>query len=325
MKSKLFPAIATLTGTVIGAGFLGIPYVIAKSGFAIGLVHMVVISFMMLIINLIMGEIILSTNKIHHIPGYTSKYLGIKTKLFVFLISIFGLYAALTAYLLGEGDSLSFIFTGAINYSFIAGIVFWLLVAFISFRGIRSFKKIEPLAVIAVFVVILILGVVNFDKIDVSNLATVNTSFMFFPFGVVLFAFLGISAIPEMKRVLISHTKLLKRAIIIGSLIPLVVYIIFAIIVLGLHGTEIAEVATMSLGKVVTLLGIFTMFTAFLALNLALQDTFRFDFSLGFIPAWVLATVVPLGLFILVKIYNWPFKKSSLYSVFFFSSSLAIF
>ncbi len=41
MKKKLFQAIATLTGTVIGAGFLGIPYVMSKSGFLIGLAWMV--------------------------------------------------------------------------------------------------------------------------------------------------------------------------------------------------------------------------------------------------------------------------------------------
>ena len=35
---KLFSGIATMTGMVIGAGFLGMPYVIAQSGFLIGLI-----------------------------------------------------------------------------------------------------------------------------------------------------------------------------------------------------------------------------------------------------------------------------------------------
>ncbi len=304
MKSKLFTAISTLTGTVIGAGFLGIPYVVAKPGFLVGLAWMTLISLMMLIVNLMIGEIALSTKTVHHIPGYASKYLGRKTKIFIFLSSIFGLYAALIAYLLGEGDSLSFIFTGSVKYGLMAGIGFWVLMAFLTFKGIRSFKKIQPLAVLVVFLVTLILGVINFDKIDISNLTYYNSSFLFVPFGVILFAFLGISAIPEMRRVLMKNERLMKKAIVIGSLIPLAVYILFALVVLGLYGSTVSEIATISLGKVITLLGIFTMFTAFLALNLALQDTYRFDFSLSLKKAWLFSIFLPLLFFLIIRIYN---------------------
>ena len=108
MRSRLFIAIATLTGMIIGAGFLGIPYVVAKSGFITGLIHMCVLAGVMMLLNLMVGEITLSTRSIHQLPGYASKYLGRKTKSFIFIASIFGLYAAMTAYLLGEGESISF-------------------------------------------------------------------------------------------------------------------------------------------------------------------------------------------------------------------------
>ena len=304
MKRKLFQAISTLTGTVIGAGFLGIPYVVARSGFLIGLGWMILISVMMLFINLMIGEIALSTKTIHQIPGYASKYLGRKTKIFIFIAAVFGLYAALIAYLLGEGESISFLFSGTINYALLSGIVFWLVVAMISFGGIKRFKKIEPLAVLAVFLVVIVLGVVSWNKIDVSNLAYNNPGYLFLPFGVILFAFLGTSAIPEMRRVLEKNEKLMKKAIIIGSLVPLFVYLLFTVVVLGLFGSEVSEIATISFGKTVTLLGMFTMFTAFLALNLALQDTFRFDFDFSQKKAWFFACFFPLIIFILIKIYN---------------------
>ena len=54
-----------------------------------------------------MGEIVLSSKTIHQLPGYASKYLGRKTKIFVFIASIIGFYAALVAYLIGEGESLA--------------------------------------------------------------------------------------------------------------------------------------------------------------------------------------------------------------------------
>jgi len=302
--NKLFIAIATLTGTVIGAGFLGIPYVVSKSGFLIGALWMIAISIIMLIVNLALGEIILSTKTLHQIPGYASKYLGKKTKLIVFTAAIIGFYAALTAYLIGEGQSLSFILTGTTQYVLYAGIAFWLIMALITIKGIRQFKKIEPLGVLAVFIVTLILGIISFSKLNLTNLTTTNTSFLFLPFGVILFAFLGVSSLPEIKRVLQENEKLMKKAIIIGSLIPLIVYLLFTLVVLGFYGTNVEQIATISLGKTVTILGMLTMFTAFLALNLALQDTFRFDFKTKFKSAWAFATIIPLILFTLITIFN---------------------
>jgi amino acid permease len=304
MKNKLFTAVAALTGTVVGAGFLGIPYVVSKSGFAFGLIHVIGIGLMMMIINLMMGEIALSTKTLHQIPGYSSKYLGKKTKMFVFAASIIGFYAALVAYLIGEGESLSFIFTGGLNYSLIMGIIFWIFMAMLTIRGIREFKKIEPLAVLLVFAVVIILGIVNFGKINSINFTYSDTGFFFLPFGVVLFSFLGVSSIPEIKRILAGNERLMKRSIILGSLIPIGVYILFTSIVLGIYGRNVFEVATIGFGKIATLLGMFTMFTAFFALSLALQDTYRFDFKLSFRKSWFLTIVIPFLLFIAVEIFN---------------------
>ncbi len=302
--NKLFMGVATLTGTIIGAGFLGIPYVVSKSGFLIGLFWMIMLCLIMLIVNLVTGEIVLSTKTQHHLPGYASKYLGRKTKLIVFVASIFGLYAALIAYLLGEGESFSYLFFGSANYSIYFGLGFWVLMAVFTLGGIREFKKIEPAGVLGVFLVALVLGLINFNKLNFSNLLYSNNSFFFLPFGVVLFAFLGISSIPEMRRVLKNNEKLMKKSIIIGSVIPLLVYIIFTIIVLGLFGQNVSEIATINFGKIVTILGIFTMFTAFLALSLAVQDTYRFDFNMSFKKAWVFAIGIPLVFFVLVELLN---------------------
>ncbi len=304
MVSKKLIAISTLTGTVIGAGFLGIPYVIAKSGLLIGIIHMTIICLMMMFVNLALGEIVLSSKKIHHLPGYVSKYLGKRTKIIVFLASIIGFYSALLAYIIGQGQSISFIFFSNTNYAFVISIIFWFIMALFTFRGIREFKKIEPLAVIGIFIITLIIGIININKINISNLTYTNPSFLFLPFGVILFAFLGVSAIPEIRRVFQKDAKLMKKSIIIGSLIPLIVYLIFITVIIGLHGSQIEQVATISLGKIITLLGILTMFTAFLAISLALQDTYRFDFNMSFKKSWFLGIIIPLLLFIPISLFN---------------------
>jgi amino acid permease len=47
--NKTFIALCTLIGSAIGAGVLGIPYVIMRSGFSIGLFHLIFIAIIMTI------------------------------------------------------------------------------------------------------------------------------------------------------------------------------------------------------------------------------------------------------------------------------------
>ena len=43
MEKRFFDAVATLTGTTIGAGVLAIPYVVAQAGMLIGAANIIII------------------------------------------------------------------------------------------------------------------------------------------------------------------------------------------------------------------------------------------------------------------------------------------
>ena len=61
MKKEVAEAVATLVGGTIGAGILGIPYVVAKSGLLTGIVDIILIGAAILVVNLYMGKIVLRT------------------------------------------------------------------------------------------------------------------------------------------------------------------------------------------------------------------------------------------------------------------------
>ena len=88
MDKNVPRAIAMLCGTVIGAGVLGIPYVIAQAGFLVGLLSILVLGLAVLFLNLFIGEIVLRTPGNHQLPGYAEKYLG-KWGKRVFMFSMF--------------------------------------------------------------------------------------------------------------------------------------------------------------------------------------------------------------------------------------------
>ncbi len=304
-KSKAFPAIAMLTGTVIGAGFLGIPYVVSKSGFPIGLFYMLLLGIIMLAVRLYLGEVILRTKTSHNLQlaGYAKKYLGKTGKSLIFFTMIFGIYSSIVAYLIGEGESLSFLFFSNTNYMLLFGILFWILMSMLTYKGFKALKKFESIALIIVIGFVIVISALFASRISIQNLSHVNYKYIFLPFGVILYAFLGTAVMPELERILKRREKLMKKVTIIGSIIPIIVYLLFTLIVVGSF-TDIPEIATLALGRIFIFLGMITMFTAFFALSIALRDMYRFDFGLGRFKGWLLTAIIPLLLFILIKIFN---------------------
>ncbi|MDD5650521.1 MAG: aromatic amino acid transport family protein [Candidatus Nanoarchaeia archaeon] len=306
MKKEVFRAAATLMGTIIGAGVLGIPYVVSKAGFLTGLVDIIFIGVMMLILNLYLGQIVLSTKENHQLTGYANKYLGKSGKYLMFLSIIIGDYGALIAYLIGEGSSLSAIFGGSNLWWSIA---FFFVVAFLIFKGIKRISFSELIISSLILVTVVIIGILSFSQININNLTSFNFNNLVIPYGVVVFAFLGLVSIQEVKEVLVKDKKEMKKAILIGSIIPIIVYCLFALIVVGVTGINTTEIATIGLGNYLGIIGlilgnifaIFAMFTSFLALGLAMKETYLYDFKLNENTSYLLAVLVPLFAFLILR------------------------
>ena len=98
-RRKFLSTAFTLTGTIIGAGILGLPHVFAESGFFIGLFWLIFLGVIIIFVNLYVGEVTLRTKDTHQLPGYSEKYLGLWGKRIMFLALIFGIYSALLAYI----------------------------------------------------------------------------------------------------------------------------------------------------------------------------------------------------------------------------------
>ena len=141
MKKMIFiESVAILIGTIIGAGILAIPFVMAKAGFLTGLLVLAVVAVMMVVINLIIGEITLASSKLHQLPGYAEKYLGKWGKWSMFYTMLFVLYGALLAYIIGEGQVLTALFDGNVTVN---SLLFFAVGAFLVYLGLNIVKRFE--------------------------------------------------------------------------------------------------------------------------------------------------------------------------------------
>jgi len=324
MKKRIFgkhlifaEAAATLVGTIVGAGVLAIPYAVQKAGFLTGLLNLLILGAAVVFLYLYVGEVVLRTKGNYQLPGYAERYLGKTGKVLITFTTTFAIYGALTAYMIGVGRSLAAIFGMqnnitilgmAISADLLFGLLFFAFASTIVYLGLAFIRKSELLMSSIVIIIVILICAFLFLKIDVSNLASFNLSKLFIPYGVILFALAGAIAIPEMKEELVKNKKLLRKAIIVGTLIPIVLYTLFSFVTVGVCGSSTSEVATIYLGQrfgvIMKIFGnlfaIFAMSTSFLTLGLGLKEVYNYDYKIKKSIAWSLACLIPLVLFLLM-------------------------
>ncbi len=306
-RNRFAIAVTTLMGTIIGAGILGIPYVIAKAGYLYGLFLILLLGIAYVYLNLFFGEVVLRTKGQHQFPGYAEKYLGKTGKRITAVAMILGVYGALTAYLIGVGEASFAIFKW--GSPLVYTLLFFVVCTIIVFGGIKAMGKAELFLIPLLVIVVLTIGVVSFNQLDYSSLIPWDLQYFFLPYGVLIFAYMGLAAIPEMREVLEKDTKKMKRAIIVGSLIPLFLYALFALIIIGVVGLDHFEllkpnerIATVALsmysqpflGVLANILAILAMFTSFLTNAIALKEVYHYDFKLSSITSLFLTLLIPL-------------------------------
>ncbi|RLI68207.1 hypothetical protein DRO91_09335 [Candidatus Heimdallarchaeota archaeon] len=303
----LAEATATLIGTVIGAGIFAIPYVSAKAGFLTALVDIVLIGLLVMLMNLYVGEVCLRTKGIHQLTGYAAKYLGRWGRRLMAFSMVFGIYGALVAYLVGEGEALFAIF--GFGSELLYSLIFFAVVCLIVYFGLKTIAKSELIFVPLMLAIIGVIFFVGFKHIDFGNLGEFSLKKIFVPYGVVLFAYGATAAIPEMREELLGKEKLLKKSIIIGMLTCMLIYAVFAMVVVGITGKATTEVATVGLGNVLgeamllfgNIFAVFAMFTCFITLAFALKGMYNYDYGLSDKLSWFLSCVIPLCLFFIVR------------------------
>jgi tyrosine-specific transport protein len=307
MRYKYFCAVAVLIGMIVGAGTFGIPYVFAQAGFLAGFFYLLVLGLAAMLVHLFYGEIILRTNQPHQLVGYAAKYLGSRVKKIATFVLLFQYYGALLAYLILGGQFLAVIFS-----AWLAVPEVWWVLVFFALGAAGIFVKLNTLArnellmtgiLLIAVVVLLVMGA---SHVKFENFGAINFSKFFLPYGVILFAMAGAAAVPEMRQILQGQEKRLKSAIILGTLLPAVLYLLFALVVVGVTGSHTTQEAIEGLvpylGRWVIILGavfgFFAVYTSFLVLGMAIKKIYQQDYRMRGTWAFLLACLVPLAAYL---------------------------
>lgn len=299
MNKNFYKATATLIGTMVGAGIFGLPYVVAKSGFLFSLLFLFVLTIAVLLLHLFYGEIVLRTPGKHRFVGYAQIYLGQWGKRLTTFTSIFVFYGALLAYIILSGKFLATIFGGA---DFIWSLIFFTIFSLAVFFGLRIIVQMEILMSLFLLLIVFFIFIKGWPAIELNNFAVLNWPYFFLPYGVILWAVAGWAAIPEMKEIFKNNYQSFKKSIIWGTLLPVFLYTLFVLTVVGVTGQQTSPEAIQGLVEVLknhtvifgAIFGFLAVATSFLILGLSLKKIFWYDYRINRHLSWALACFIPL-------------------------------
>lgn len=307
LNARFFNALAMLVGTIIGAGIFGLPYVAAKTGLVPTVIYLTALTFIVLLMHLLYGEVVLRTKGKHRLVGYAEIYLGKWGKRIATLSVVLGGYAGLLIYIILSGVFLSnllgeFFGHDPRPYSIIVFFVSFIFIA----GGLKVVSWAESFLSFLLIAAIFLFLAKGSSFISLSSFTeSINWSEIFLPYGVLLFALTGGSVIPDMISVLEKKENLIKKTIIIGTLIPAVIYFLFIVIIFGITGeattpdaiTGLKNVYGDGFVKIGALVGFLAVITSFLAFGINLKKTLQHDYKFSKALSLVLALFVPFLIF----------------------------
>lgn len=299
--------VTLLTGTTVGAGIFTLPYAFSLVGPLLGLILFVLAFGLVIFINLSYGWVVVKTEGKHELAGYASFYLGKFGKFLSAVLLVTLSWGALLVYASLSGSFLSQLF----NYPylpFIFGLYYFVILAGLVLLGIKVVERIDlflvPLSVALIFLFFLFsLPKISGDNFFVFPFTSLNlNAFKILKvFGVHLFALSGFTIISDVLHLGQKKIKGLV-AVLIGTILPALVYLIFTICVLSISGSSVSTDALSGMvGKISPLalrllfsLGVLTITTAFLGMGQVLANMFEKDFKTPHCWAWFFTIYPPL-------------------------------
>lgn len=310
-KKYIYPT-AVLSGSIIGVGIFSLPYIALKTNIWLVAGYLAGLTFVIVLINTIVGELALKTPDFKRIPGFVGFHLGKWAEAVSLTTAILGGFGVLLVYLIVGGNfltnALSPIFGGS---ELLYVIVYFIFAGIFIYSDIKAIAKVELGAIILLLLTLLVIFIKGFASIKLGNIFIGNWDLsvknFFLPYGPIIFSLWGVGLIPEVEEMLRGNKKNIKKIIAASVLITATIYFLFIVLILGITGAKTTESALLGLKEVfggwILFAGFFVgavvIFNAFISLGLILKKVFMYDLGIKKNHSIIIVCVLPLLLFLL--------------------------
>ncbi|MCG9681066.1 aromatic amino acid transporter [Vibrio sp. Isolate23] len=291
-NSKVLGSTLIIAGTTIGAGMLALPLASAGIGFATSLIIMVALWALMAYTALLMVELHQHADSSATLHTLAKQFLGQKGKWVASFSMLFLFYSLCAAYIAGGGAQFGerlAQFTGLEITGTASTMIFTIVVASVVTIGTSTVDKVNrvlfTIKLVAMAMVLTFLAPNVTESYLLSMPIEQGLIVASIPVIFTSFGFHG--SIPAIVNYLDGNTPSLRKAIVIGSSIPLVIYVFWQIVTLGvvsqdalvdnqglsgLISTLSNKVHQSGLGQTIGVFADLALLTSFLGVSLGLFE-----------------------------------------------------
>jgi len=253
-KGSVLGTILLIGGSCIGAGMLGLPIPSALTGFFPSTVMLLLSCLFMIATGLLLLETTLSLPGEVNLITAADKTLGRGAKTIIFLLFGFLFYSIMVAYSSGSGALFAEFteqLTGLRPPDFVGGGLFNLIFGALVLVGTKAVDKANRLMMLGLIVSYLLLVSLGIGFIDPKKLEVMHLENALYALPILIISFGYHNLVPSLTHYLGKDTRRMVLAIIVGCLIPLFVYVLWNLIILGIIPEEYFREAAAS-GSMVT-------------------------------------------------------------------------
>jgi len=235
MNLKVIGGILMILGTSIGAGMLALPVASASAGFVSSAMLLILCWLGMTIGAFLILEVLLWLPEDTNLISMAKLTLGKPGQVIVWIGYLILLYTLLCAYISGNSDVLQNILQALhLNVPrWLATILAVVLLGGIVYRGVYSVDMVNRALMTSKIVIYLLLVLAIAPHIHATQLIIHHSKVTIVTVMVMITSFGFATIVPSLRTYFKSNVRQLKQVILIGSLIPLVFYIIWVAIVQG--------------------------------------------------------------------------------------------
>lgn len=222
-----------VAGTTIGGGMLALPVLTSPAGFIPAIAIYVLCWLFMTCTGLLFLELALAMESEANIVTMAKKTLGWPGKLFAWMVYLFLFYCLTLAYIVGLGNLLSSLLPSYLTPSLGPILVVVIFAPFI-YVGTKLVGKLNIFLMAGLIFFYFCFVFIGTPWVKKELLGESNWSLSLFALPIAFTSFAYQGTIPTLVSYLDRNAKNLRKSIILGSLIPLVTYVIWQGLILGI-------------------------------------------------------------------------------------------
>jgi tyrosine-specific transport protein len=236
-KRNVISAMFLVGGTCIGGGMLALPIATGISGFLPSVVVMAICWLAMTATALLLLEASLWMEEGVHVITMTSRLLGPIGKGIAWVLFLFISYASLVAYTAAGGVQISSFFNHMFNTDFskdIGAAIFIFLFGAVIYLGSHIVGRVNAIlftAMIGAYIALVAMGV---DELKPNLLTNRRWPTAFIALPLLLTSFSFQTMVPSLTPYLKRHANSLRIAIIGGTFIAFLIYVIWLGLIMGI-------------------------------------------------------------------------------------------